>query len=65
MKTMTLILDELDHRAVQRAIARRQTFRDEHGDCIAPLSDSNTAGAMLAEICRGWLEMLDLNRAKE
>ena len=54
VRKMVLDLDELDYRAVQRAIARRQTFRvmpDDEG--------SDTAGAVIAEICRGWLEMLD------
>lgn len=61
LRKMLLELDEDDYRAVQAAIAHRQKmFRDIPG-CergIMPEGDSNTAGAVLAEICRGWLESL-------
>ena len=56
MNRMELELDDDDYRAVQEAIARRQAWRDEAG-AILPDGGSNTAGAYLAEICRGWLEM--------
>ena len=55
---MTLELDELDAIAINEAIARRQRFRDESG-CVLPDSESNRAGAVVAEICRGWLEFLE------
>ncbi len=56
-RVITLELDELDYGAIQEAFAMRQSFRDRAG-CIMPDGDSNTAGALVAEICRGWLEML-------
>jgi hypothetical protein len=52
---ITLALDELDAQAIHRAIAHRQTYRDQEG-CILPDNDSDLAGAALAEICRSWLE---------
>jgi hypothetical protein len=64
VRTMTIILDELDYSAVQRCIARRMLFgRSMPGwDCkcsLLPDGDSDIAGALIAEICRGWEEMLD------
>jgi len=53
---MTLQLDDDDDRAIQAAIAARQTVRDQQG-CILPDGESDLAGALIAEICRGWLEM--------
>lgn len=54
MKTLTLILDELDHDAIRRALAIRQGWR------ILPDGEGDIAGRLLAEICRGWEEMLDM-----
>jgi hypothetical protein len=59
MKDMHLLLDEDDYRSIQQAIARRQSWRHADGGCILPAGESNTPGAIIAEICRGWLEMLD------
>lgn len=59
MRTMTLQLDDTDYDAIQRAIATRQSFR------CWPSSDevdSDLAGLAVAEICRCWMEMLDLGR---
>ncbi len=56
-RRMVLELDGDDYRAIQAAIAKRQLSRDGHG-AIMPDGDSNTAGAYLAEICRGWWEMV-------
>jgi hypothetical protein len=50
---MTLCCDPLDYQAIQRAIARRQLFG------VIPDGDGNLAARYLAEICRGWEEMLD------
>lgn len=58
-KQIVLSLDELDYDAIQKAIARRQLFR------VMPDGTSNTAGAVLAEICRGWLEFMDLSKEKQ
>jgi hypothetical protein len=59
-----LILDEDDYNAVQSAMARRQSRRDESGGPILPPGESNTAGALVAEICRGWCEFLDHDRQR-
>ena len=50
-KVITLRLDELDAEAVARAIAYRK---------LHPMPDGggNEAGRAVAEICRGWLDML-------
>jgi hypothetical protein len=58
MKSLTLSFDDDDFAAIQLAFARRQLFRDAHG-VILPDGASDTVGALLAEICRGWIEMLD------
>lgn len=50
---VTIDVDDLDYAAICRATARRQTFR-----CM-PDGDGNMIGRLLAEICRGWEEMLD------
>jgi len=54
-KQIVLELDKFDEVAVNRAIAHRQTFRDMQG-CILPDGESNTVGAVIAEICRSWLD---------
>ena len=63
-RTMTFTLDELDYDAVQRAIAKRQLFgRGLEGVTQTLLPEgveSDLTGAVIAEICRGWLEFLDL-----
>lgn len=63
-RTMTLSLDELDYDAVQKAIAKRQMFgRGLEGvdRTLLPAGvQSDLTGAVIAEICRGWLEFLDL-----
>jgi len=50
MRKLELLLNELDYQAIQEAIAKRQLFR------AMPDTDSNAAGAVIAEICRGWME---------
>jgi hypothetical protein len=51
---LTLVLDADDTRDVWAAIRLRE---DMPGG--VPDGDSNREGALLAEICRGWMEMLD------
>ena len=53
---IVLVCDDLDYAAIQNAIARRQSSR------IMPDNGSNVAGAVIAEICRGWEEMLDCDK---
>lgn len=61
MKKLILELDELDYASLQEAMARRQLVRGPLG-IILPPNESNLPGALLAEICRGWLELLDWQR---
>ncbi len=59
LTTLTVRLDELDAGAVHAAIAHYQAtwrYRDAEGGVILPEGESDTAGAVLAEICRAWLE---------
>lgn len=51
-KKIELRCDDLDYAAIQQAIAFRQAMA-----CL-PDGTSDTAAAVLAEICRGWMELL-------
>lgn len=53
VKTIELVLEDEDYDSVQRAIALRQSWR-----AMPDFGESNRAGAVLAEICRGWLEFV-------
>lgn len=65
-RVIVLNLDEDDYNSIQEAIAKRQAYGrnlpDSNGQKIMPDGDSNIAGAVLAEICRGWIELLDSAR---
>lgn len=50
---MLLQLDEKDFEDIQSAISKRQQWR------MMPESESGVAGAVVAEICRGWMELHD------
>lgn len=52
-RKLVLELDELDYEAIVRCIAIREGFR-----CM-PDGESDLNGAAIAEICRGWEEMLN------
>lgn len=52
-KTLSVTLDDEDYEAVQTALSVRQGFM------ALPDGESDKAGALLAEVCRGWLEMLN------
>lgn len=58
---VVLFLDELDHKAVQEAVIRRESWKclpdSGHDDC-------NLVGRVIAEICRGWMEMLDVSKGE-
>lgn len=59
MNTITLILDDKDFSDVNDAIEDRSKFGvmpDDEG--------SNAAGACIAEICRGWNEMLRMQQPR-
>ena len=52
--------DELDAKAIHEAIARHQ--RRSHmcgGGSTMPDGEGNMAGRVIAEICRGWMELCD------
>lgn len=50
-KEITILLDRADSWAVRMAVR----YRLRHA---MPSGESNQAGAAIAEICRGWLDML-------
>lgn len=52
VRRVLLELDEDDHDALQAAFATHQSRHPR------PDGGSNLAGCLVAEICRGWLEML-------
>ncbi len=56
-KTITLEMDELDYAAVLSAIGMRIAFN------VMPPSDSNETGAVVSEICRGWMQFIEKSRA--
>jgi hypothetical protein len=58
-RTLVLELDPDDYDAVQQALAVRQSFR------VMPGGGGNLAGRLVAEICRGWLEMLGARGPEE
>ncbi len=57
MATLTLILDEDDSRAVHEAIAKRQQeSRWPEGGVLLPEGESDLPGAIIAEICRAYVD---------
>ena len=61
-RKITLELDESDYVAIQGAIRHRLNsfMKDDDGSPILPDGDSDRWGAAIAEICRGWCELLKL-----
>ncbi len=57
-RKITIELDDLDEAAVNYAIAFHQSRFRINGVHILPDGESDTRGAILAEICRGYLERL-------
>lgn len=56
-RPMTISLDKDDERALHRAIATLQNMRGVDGKQLAlPEGRSDTAGAVIGEICRQWLD---------
>lgn len=53
-KQIVLSLDEQDYEHVRNAIANRQHLMD------IPPGDGNDDGRAIAEICRGWGEMMGM-----
>lgn len=60
---VVLILDNADLRAVSDAIERRKAWQ-LNGKTIMPDGTSSETAALIAEICRGWMEQLDMTAAK-
>lgn len=54
MPQITVSVDQEDYDAITAAIAARQSWR-VNGVPLLPDSDSERAGVILAEVCRGWL----------
>ncbi len=66
MKTLTLVLDNDDDRAVQAAIAERQRdSRWPDGGVMLPEGKSNLSGAIIAEICRAYVDYRALYQPPE
>jgi hypothetical protein len=61
VRTVVLELDDDDFDAVQQAISVRQGL---FGGSVLPDGEGNLAGRYVAEICRGWMEMLDAGRGE-
>ena len=59
MTTITITVDDDDARAIHEAIATYQrTVRWHDGGVLLPEGESDLSGAIIGEICRGWLELL-------
>lgn len=56
MKKLTLVLDDDDDRAVQAAIAERQRDSRWPDGVMLPEGESDLPGAIIAEICRGYVD---------
>lgn len=68
MKPFSCLVDEDDSRAINAAIAYYQVHNrwdDEDGGILIPEGESDLAGAVLGEICRGWLEWMERENSKE
>lgn len=58
MQRITLELDDLDAKAFHKAIAVHQRRARIDGQHCLPEHDSCLAGAIVAEILRGWLDRI-------
>lgn len=58
-REIVLHCDKLDFDAIRQAMKRRQSL------CSIPDGGGNLAGRLVAEICRGWMEMLDAAAGQE
>lgn len=61
MNRVNLELDDDDMRSVHEAIAKRQASR-VNNESIMPDGESCVRGAIIAEICRGWIEFMESGR---
>lgn len=57
---IVLILDDIDFLAVADAMRERDEFSSG-----LPAGGGNHAGRLVAEICRGWMEMLESSREEK
>jgi hypothetical protein len=59
LRTITVQVDELDYEAIHRVIAEYQrSNRWPEGDTLVPEGEGDLGGRILAEVCRGYEEML-------
>jgi hypothetical protein len=61
--TLDYQMDEYDYRAVQEAIAFRQShafWREKDGSLILPDGEGDLGGRILAQICRDYVDTLDV-----
>jgi hypothetical protein len=57
LKQIVLNVDDLDLQAIQDAIAHYEAIHIKNfGEVILPDGDSEQPGAIIAELCRGYLE---------
>ena len=66
VKIVRLKLDRRDYEAIQEAIAIRRSglFRMPDGVLLMPDGESEPKGALLAEVCRGWVERLSVDTVR-
>lgn len=58
-KLICFEVDEDDDRAINEAFAKMQQLNQPFGGSDAlPEGESDLRGAMLGEICRGWIELM-------
>jgi len=56
VEKLELVLDQADYAAILAATARRSESRCEDGSICIPEYGGNLIGALVAEVCRGWLD---------
>lgn len=59
MKVMTFEVSDIDSEAIEEAIAKRHAW-----NCLpdAIEHDETIRGRLLAEVCRGWIERVEVSR---
>lgn len=59
MRRITIEVDELDARAIEIVVMKYQTRQRVAGELMLPEGEGDLRGRILAEICRGWDEMVE------
>jgi hypothetical protein len=60
IQKLVIEVDDLDYSAILAAIAKRQNLMRMDGRALLPDGEGDLRGRLLAEICRGWCEFVDL-----